>query len=54
MREYDAIVWAYARLQFELDNNLIPDTAVKAATAVVGIIDKFTERVKKQVETEED
>lgn len=54
MREYEAIVWAYARLQFEVENNLIPEQSVKAAEAVIDIIDKFTERVKKQVESEDD
>jgi hypothetical protein len=53
MREYEAIVWAYARLQFEVENNLIPEQSVKAAEYVIDIIDKFTERVKKQVESED-
>lgn len=53
MREYEAIVWAYARLQFEVENNIIPEQSVKAAKAVIDIIDKFTDRVKKQVESED-
>ncbi len=53
MRDYEAIVWAYARLQFEVENNLIPEQSVKAAESVIDIIDKFTERVKKQVESED-
>ena len=48
MKEYEAIVWAYATLQCEVGNNTLPEYSVKEAKAVIDIIDEFTERVQKQ------
>ena len=52
MREYEAIVIAYSRLVYEIDNGLIEGEFAKTIKSVIDIIDKFTERISKQIEVE--
>ena len=51
-REYNAIVYAYARLIYELEHNMFPDEiAARSAQGAVNILDKFTDKVKNIIET---
>ena len=55
MKEYEAIVYAYARLDFIVENDKRPEyieNTLKSDQSCVNILDKFLDRVKAVIEKE--
>lgn len=56
MREYEAIVYAYARLMFITENDKRPEyveNTLKSDLSCLRVLDKFTDRVKEIIEKEQ-
>jgi hypothetical protein len=55
MKEYEAIVYAYARLDFIVQNDKRPEyieNTLKSDQSCVNVLDKFLDRVKEIIEKE--
>jgi hypothetical protein len=55
MKEYEAIVYAYARLAFIVENDKRPEyieNTLKSDQSCVNVLDKFLDRVKVVIEKE--
>ena len=55
MKEYEAIVYAYARLDFITKNDKRPEyieNTLKSDQSCVNVLDKFLDRVKEIIEKE--
>ena len=55
MKEYEAIVYAYARLDFIAQNDKRPEyieNILKSDQSCVNVLDKFLDRVKEMIEKE--
>lgn len=55
MKEYEAIVYAYARLDFIAQNDKRPEyieNTLKSDQSCVNVLDKFLDRVKEIIEKE--
>ena len=55
MKEYDAIVYAYARLDFIVQNDKRPEyieNTLRSDQSCVNVLDKFLDRVKEVIEKE--
>lgn len=55
MKEYEAIVYAYARLDFIVQNDKRPEyieNTLKSDQSCVNVLDKFLDRVKEVIEKE--
>ena len=55
MKEYEAIVYAYARLDFIASNDKRPEyieNTLKSDQSCVNVLDKFLDRVKAVIEKE--
>ncbi len=55
MKEYEAIVYAYARLDFIVENDKRPEyieNTRKSDQSCVNVLDKFLDRVKAVIEKE--
>jgi len=55
MKEYEAIVYAYARLDFIVQNDKRPEyieSTLKSDQSCVNVLDKFLDRVKEIIEKE--
>lgn len=55
MKEYEAIVYAYARLDFIAQNDKRPEyieNTLKSDLSCVNVLDKFLDRVKEIIEKE--
>jgi len=55
MKEYEAIVYAYARLDFIAQNDKRPEyieNILKSDQSCVNVLDKFLDRVKEIIEKE--
>lgn len=55
MKEYEAIVYAYARLDFIVENDKRPEyieNTLRSDKSCVNVLDKFIDRVKEIIEKE--
>ena len=55
MKEYEAIVYAYARLDFIVQNDKRPEyieNTLRSDQSCVNVLDKFLDRVKEVIEKE--
>lgn len=55
MKEYEAIVYAYARLDFIVENDKRPEyieNTLRSDQSCVNVLDKFIDRVKEIIEKE--
>ena len=55
MKEYEAIVYAYARLDFIVQNDKRPEyieNTLRSDQSCVNVLDKFLDRVKEIIEKE--
>ena len=55
MKEYEAIVYAYARLAFIVENDKRPEyieNTLRSDQSCVNVLDKFFDRVKEIIEKE--
>ena len=55
MKEYEAIVYAYARLDFVIQNDKRPEyieNTLRSDQSCVNVLDKFLDRVKEIMEKE--
>ncbi len=55
MKEYEAIVYAYARLDYIVQNDKRPEyieNTLKSDQSCVNVLDKFLDRVKEIIENE--
>lgn len=55
MKEYEAIVYAYARLDFITENDKRPEyieNTLRSDQSCVNVLDKFLDRVKEVIEKE--